>query len=308
MPVDTNANENGNTSTNTSANLNANINEHAPRNMVQQVLPFALIHGEAVLEKPQDLFIPPDALEIMLENFSGPLDLLLYLIRKQKFNILDLPILPITKQYIEYVYLMKTLKLELAAEYLVMAATLAEIKSRLLLPKQTIENEDVDPRAELMRRLKAYEVIKESADKVDGLPRLERDLYIAQATLADNFQVRTQHADVNMNELLSALSGVIKRSQALAHHQIKKETLSTRERMSAILLSLRKNQQGHQNIVFIEFSQLFALDEGRTGVVVTFLAILALIKESLITCLQADIYGQIQISLPSANIQEGMTR
>jgi len=181
---------------------NRDLNPELSHNMVQQVLPFALIHGEAVLEKPQDLFIPPDALEVMLENFSGPLDLLLYLIRKQKFDILDLPILPITKQYMEYVQLMKELKLELAAEYLVMAAALAEIKSRLLLPKQTVEDDEDDPRAELIRRLQAYEVIKNAAEKVDAIPRLERDIYIAQAVLADNFQVRTVQADVSMSELL----------------------------------------------------------------------------------------------------------
>jgi len=270
------------------------------------VLPFALIHGKAVLEKPQDLFIPPDALEVMLENFSGPLDLLLYLIRKQKFDILDLPILPITKQYMEYVQLMKALKLELAAEYLVMAAALAEIKSRLLLPKQTIEDNEEDPRAELIRRLKAYEVIKNASEQIDEIPRLERDVYIAEATLADNFQARTVQANVSMSELLQALSGVIKRTQALAHHHIKKEALSTRERMSAILAKLKQQQESSEvnasSKAFIEFSQFFTSAEGRQGVVVTLLAILELIKESLITCVQSEVYGQIQISLPSGTV------
>jgi segregation and condensation protein A len=264
------------------------------RQMVQQVLPFALIRGEAFIKKPHDLFIPPDALEIILESFEGPLDLLLYLIRKQKFDILDLPIAPITTQYMTYVELMKDVKLELAAEYLVMAAILAEIKSRLLLPKQIVDDEEVDPRAELVRRLQEYEVIKKAALEVDELPRLERDVHIGNAGLADNFKPKIISADVELSELVNALQDIIKRTKAFEHHHIQKEKLSTRERMTHILQQLKNASEDEP---FIEFSQLFNLTEGKQGVVVTFLAILELIKESVINCVQAQIYGKIQVIL-----------
>ncbi|WP_440875422.1 segregation and condensation protein A [Thalassotalea sp. PLHSN55] len=263
--------------------------------MVQQVLPLALIRGEAFVEKPQDLFIPPDALEVILESFEGPLDLLLYLIRKQKFDILDLPIAPITTQYMQYVELMKEIKLELAGEYLVMAAILAEIKSRLLLPKKVVEQGEEDPRAELVRRLQEYEVMKNAAQDLNELEQVDRDVFVGQVKLADNFQAKLMDADVSMAELVNALKSVLKRSEAFEHHHIKKEMLSTRERMSAILHQL---QQSTEN-VFIEFSQLFSVHEGRQGIVVTFLAILELIKESMIECVQAQLYGQIQVRLKS---------
>ena len=269
-------------------------NQEPDRDMVQQVLPFAMIRGEAFLEQPKDLFIPPDALAIILEQFEGPLDLLLYLIRKQKFDILDLPIAPITAQYMKYVELMKGVKLELAAEYLVMAAILAEIKSRLLLPKQIIEDEEEDPRAELVRRLKEYEIIKNAAVQLDELPRLERDNHLVEVALANNFIPRAVHPDVDFSELLNALNGILKRTAAFEHHHIKKEVLSTRERMTAILVQLSKVTNDQP---FFEFSQLFNVSEGRTGVVVTFLAILELIKESLIECVQSQVYGQIQLKL-----------
>ncbi|NQZ83487.1 MAG: segregation/condensation protein A, partial [Colwellia sp.] len=222
--------------------------------MQQQVLPFALIRGKAFVEKPHDLFIPPDALEIILESFEGPLDLLLYLIRKQKFDILDLPIAPITKQYMEYVDLMKNIKLELAAEYLVMAAILAEIKSRLLLPKQVVEDVEVDPRAELVRRLQEYEITKHAAEELDKLPRLERDVHIADAALANDFQFRTLDAEVGLDELMGALQDVMKRTKALEHHHIQREALSTRERMAYVLSQLKQTSPKEP---FIEFSQLF---------------------------------------------------
>jgi len=269
-------------------------NDANQREMVQQVLPFALIRGEAVIKKPHDLFIPPDALEIILESFEGPLDLLLYLIRKQKFDILDLPIAPITTQYMTYVELMKDVKLELAAEYLVMAAILAEIKSRLLLPKQIVDDEEVDPRAELVRRLQEYEVIKQAAQDVDQLPRLERDVQIASAGLADNYKAKIVSSDVDLSELVNALQDIIKRTKAFEHHHIRKEALSTRERMTQILIAL-KNTSDHKP--FIEFSQLFNITEGKQGVVVTFLAILELIKESMIQCVQTQVYGTIQVRL-----------
>jgi len=262
--------------------------------MVQQVLPLALIYGEAFIEKPQDLFIPPDALEIILESFEGPLDLLLYLIRKQKFDILNLPIAPITQQYIKYVELMKEVKLELAAEYLVMAAILAEIKSRLLLPKQTVDNEEVDPRAELVRRLQEYEIFKHAAQELDQLPRLDRDVFIASTSLANNFQLKTVDADVDLGELVAALHDVMKRTKALEHHHIQKEALSTRERMAVILTQL---QNTPEHAPYVEFSQLFHIKEGRQGVVVTFLALLELLKESLVECIQAQVFGPIQVKI-----------
>jgi segregation and condensation protein A len=268
-----------------------------PRDMVQQVLPLALIRGEIVVNKPQDLFIPPDALEVILESFEGPLDLLLYLIRKQKFDILDMPIAPITTQYMQYIELMKEIKMELAAEYLVMAAILMEIKSRLLLPKQAVVEEDEDPRAELVRRLQEYEVIKSAAQQLDGIPRLERDTFQASVELSEDFQAAVFQADVELNELVSALQGILKRTKALEHHHIEKESLSTRERMSAILAHLKRAATTAN--AFVEFSALFSVQEGRQGVVVTFLAILELIKESLIECIQTTIFGQLRVRLPA---------
>jgi segregation and condensation protein A len=264
--------------------------------MVQQVLPLALIRGEAVVEKPQDLFIPPDALEVILESFEGPLDLLLYLIRKQKFDILDMPIAPITIQYMQYIELMKEIKMELAAEYLVMAAILMEIKSRLLLPKQVVDEEDDDPRAELVRRLQEYEIIKNASQQLDQIPRLERDIFYAHAELAESFQAATFEAEVDLSELVTALQGVLKRTQAYEHHHIEKESLSTRERMSLILAHLKRASLTTSS--FVEFSELFKVEEGRHGVVVTFLAILELIKESLIECLQTQVFGQLRVRLP----------
>ncbi|TKB45144.1 segregation and condensation protein A [Thalassotalea mangrovi] len=256
--------------------------------MQQQVLPLALVHGEAVVEKPQDLFIPPDALEIILEAFEGPLDLLLYLIRKQKFDIIDLPIADITHQYMEYVEVMKSLKLELAAEYLVMAAILAEIKSRLLLPKTTVEDDEEDPRAELVRRLQEYEVIKQAAEEIEQLPRLERDIHLTNVDLPESYKPRVVEVQVDLQDLMLAMQGVLKRAEAFEHHHIQRENLSTRERMSEILSRL-------QSAGFVEFSQLFQVQEGRSGVVVTFLAILELIKESLIECVQSQVFGRIQV-------------
>jgi len=262
--------------------------------MQQQALPLAFIRGEALVEKPQDLFIPPDALEIILESFEGPLDLLLYLIKKQKFDILDIPIAPITTQYMSYVELMKNVKLELAAEYLVMAAILMEIKSRLLLPKQHVDDEEVDPRAELVRRLQEYEVIKDAAQILDKLPRIERDIQLVQVGFAENFTLQSQLSDVDLAELVGALQGILKRNQAFTHHHIAKEALSTRERMSSILAMLRA-QDSEDN--FVDFVDLFDVEEGKQGVVVTFLAILELIKESFIECIQSSVFGQINVRL-----------
>jgi len=261
--------------------------------MAQQPLPFALIKGEVLVEKPQDLFIPPDALEVILDAFEGPLDLLLYLIKKQKFDILDLPIAPITEQYMQYVDLMKSVKLELASEYLVMAAILAEIKSRLLLPKQHVEEEEQDPRAELIRRLQEYEVFKKAANNLDDIPRVERDIHLAQASFAKGSSITSLHCDVDLKDLVNALQGVLKRTKAFEHHHIQKERLSTRERMSKIL-ALLKEQQATE---FLPFEHFFTPAEGRSGVVVTFLAILELIKDGMLNVIQNEAFGRINIRL-----------
>ena len=258
---------------------------------VQQVLPLAFVRGEAVLERPEDLFIPPDALEVLLEAFEGPLDFLLYLIRRHKFDIVDLPVNEITLQYMEYINLMQELNFELAAEYLVMAAMLAEIKSRLLLPKREAEQtEELDPRAELVRRLQEYEQFKLAATQLDAVPRQERDFFPTHAALADNFAPFVIEPDVSLAELVLALQDVFKRTKDFQHHQIQKEQLSTRERMSRILELLRQQP-------VLAFGQCFALQEGRQGVVVTFLAVLELVKEKLITLTQVESYGQIHLKL-----------
>ncbi len=258
---------------------------------VQQVLPLAFVRGEAVLERPEDLFIPPDALEVLLEAFEGPLDFLLYLIRRHKFDIVDLPVNEITLQYMEYINLMQELNFELAAEYLVMAAMLAEIKSRLLLPKREAEqSEEVDPRAELVRRLQEYEQFKLAATQLDAVPRQERDFFQTHAALADNFAPYVIEPEVSLAELVLALQDVFKRTKDFQHHQIKKEQLSTRERMSRILELLRQQP-------VLAFGQCFAAQEGRQGVVVTFLAVLELVKEKLITLTQVESYGQIHLKL-----------
>ena len=258
---------------------------------VQQPLPLAFINGEALIEKPEDLFIPPDALEVILETFEGPLDLLLYLIRKQKFDITVLPIADVTKQYMEYVDAMMALKLELAAEYLLMAAILAEIKSRLLLPKRSDDNdEEEDPRAELIRRLKEYELVKQAAEDLDTQPRLERDVFKAQVETSENVAPIRVEPDISLAEIVLAFSAAMKRAQAFEHHTIEKEALSTRERMSLILSVLT-------NVEYTPLERLFTLEEGKAGVVVCFLAILELVKEQLILCIQAGPYAKIHVKL-----------
>lgn len=258
---------------------------------VQQPLPLAFVHGEALLEKPEDLYIPPDALEVILETFEGPLDLLLYLIRKQKFEIASLPVLQITKQYMEYVELMKDLKLELAAEYLLMAAILAEVKSRVLLPKRPDAEEDEDdPRAELIRRLKEYELIKHAAEELDSIPRQERDLFSATADTSELVQPIRILPEVQLQELVVAFQSAMQRAKAFEHHQIERETLSTRERMSLILQTLNKQE-------YTGFDKLFRAKEGKAGVVVTFLAILELSKEKLIELVQAEPFANVHVRL-----------
>lgn len=262
-----------------------------PSTPIQQPLPLAFVNGEALIEKPEDLFIPPDALEVILETFEGPLDLLLYLIRKQKFDITTLPVADITKQYMSYVEVMKTLKLELAAEYLLMAAILAEIKSRLLLPKRSDDSEEEeDPRAELIRRLKEYELVKEAAESLDLQPRMERDLFRAKAEVSEEVTPLRVEPDVSMQELVLAFSSAMQRAAAFEHHTIEREALSTRERMSMILEQLTTQ-------AYTPLESLFTIEEGKAGVVVSFLAILELVKEQLIFCVQAGPYARIHVKL-----------
>ena len=258
--------------------------------MIQQALPLAFVRGEAVIEKPQDLFIPPDALEIFLEAFEGPLDFLLYLIKKQKFDIVDLPIQEITLQYMEYVDLMRDMKLELAAEYLVMAAMLAEIKSRMLLPRNHLDDEnEEDPRAELIRRLQEYEVFKQAAEDLDNLPRIDRDVYTPNIEIPDEIQPEVLHPEVDIQELVVAFQAIVKRAKAFTHHEITPEVLSTRERMSQLLELLSKHND------FLPFQDLFDVTEGKSGVVVTFLAVLELVKESLLEVVQSAAYSQLHV-------------
>ena len=238
--------------------------------------PLALVGGKPFTTTPNDLFIPPDALQVFLQAFEGPLDLLLYLIRKHKFEIVDLPIFEITEQYMEYVEVMKELDLDLASEYLLMAAILAEIKSRILLPVTWVEQtEEEDPRAALVERLKEYERYKSVAIELDDLPRLERDYQVAHVALAPNLAPVVLPNEVNLNQIFDAFDQVMKRVNSLTHHKIERERLSTRERMTKIMAQLIDVDQ-------LYFYQLFNYQEGRGGIVVSFIAILELAKEQLI--------------------------
>jgi segregation and condensation protein A len=248
----------------------------------------ALVAGQPVTELPVDLYIPPEALEVFLETFQGPLDLLLYLIKKQNLDILDIPIAEVTRQYMEYVDLMKAFNLELAAEYLVMAALLAEIKSRLLLPRPVDpETEENDPRAELIRRLQEYEQIKMAAETFEQMPQLDRDIFWASVQVSDN-EIPKPQPEINLKELLLAFAEVMQRVALNKKHAIKRDNLSIRERMSKILDRLRADQ-------FVEFHQLFTINEGKLGVVVTFIAMLELLKQSLIQVVQQEPYSPIHI-------------
>jgi len=253
----------------------------------------AVVRGIPVTELPRDLYIPPDALEVFLETFEGPLDLLLYLIKKQNLQILDIPIAEITRQYMEYVELMKELHLELAAEYLVMAAMLAEIKSRMLLPRpEGLDEEDEqDPRADLIRRLLEYERYKQGAEALDAMPRLGRDIFPVKIPAPERPVVKLTPT-IDLNDLISAFSEVLQRAEMYSHHHIQREVLSVRERMSNVLSALEERQ-------FTQFSDLFTPEEGRMGVVVSFLAILELVKESLVELIQNEPYGQIYVRVPS---------
>jgi segregation and condensation protein A len=265
------------------------ITETPPAETV--VPPVAMVRGTPLTEWPKDLYIPPDALEVFLETFEGPLDLLLYLIRRQNLEILDIPIAEITRQYMEYVELMKGLRLELAAEYLVMAAMLAEIKSRMLLPRpKNEEGEEADPRAELIRRLQEYERFKKAAEDLDALPRVERDTFVVELEPPPRGGPRPQPA-VSMKELLLALKDVLVRAEMFSNHHVQMEPLSVRERMSSVLSAVSADK-------FTGFTTLFNPEEGKLGVVVTFLAVLELIKELLIEIVQTEPYGPIYVRAP----------
>lgn len=270
---------------------------HLNADHVQEEMPFALVDGEKVEEFPQDLYIPPDALEVFLEAFEGPLDLLLYLIKRQNVDIRDIPIAHITEQYMEYVELMKALQLELAAEYLVMAAMLAEIKSRVLLPRPPAEDDDEeDPRADLIRRLQEYEQFKQAAEDIDDLPRMGRDVHQASAKKPDMNIIKPE-PEVDMKELLIALRDVLKRAEMFSSHQVKFEALSVRERMGKVLERISAQS-------FTDFAKLFDPEEGRSGVVVTFLAIMELAKESLLEIIQSDCYGPIHVRAKTGQSHE----
>ena len=259
----------------------------------QGEMPFAVVDGEPITTLPQDLYIPPYALQVFLEAFEGPLDLLLYLIRRQNIDILDIPVAEITKQYVQYIEMMTDMQLELAGEYLVMAAMLAEIKSRMLLPRPvTEEEEEEDPRAELVRRLQEYERFKQAAQDISDLPRLERDVFVAVVDAPDR-KVVAKLPDVTMKELLLAFHDVLKRAEMFSNLKLQREPLSTRQRMSEILTRIKAGQ-------FTIFADLFDAEEGRMGVAVTFIAILELLKEAVIEVVQSEEFGPLHIRAASS--------
>ena len=257
----------------------------------QQEMPFAFVHGTAVTEVPRDLYIPPDALEVFIEAFEGPLDLLLYLIRRQNLDILDIPIAEITRQYVEYVDLMRDLRLELAGEYLVMAATLAEIKSRLLLPRPVVseEDEEADPRADLVRRLQEYERYRRAAEALDDLAREGRDFFVAGVD-ASAIEPWRPPPLVSLEDLVAAFADMMSRAAMFSAHHIAREPLSVRERMASVLERFAPDGAGN-----VEFTSLFTPAEGRAGVVVTLLAILELWRERLIDLVQTGPFAPIHV-------------
>ena len=252
-----------------------------------------LVNGEALDNWPQDLFIPPDALEVFLETFQGPLDLLLYLIRRQNLDILDIPVALITRQYMEYVELMRKLRLDLAAEYLVMAATLAEIKSRMLLPRTETseEGEEEDPRAALVRRLQEYERFSNAGQDISKLPRLERELYLVSAEFDDPEPVKIE-SRASLNDLVVAFRSVIERSELNRNFAIGREGLTVREKMTHILERLRDRK-------FVKFEDLFVADEGRLGLVVSFIAILEMVRDDMLVLVQNEPFASIHLSAAS---------
>ena len=251
-------------------------------------MPFAVVQGEPYTQIPKDLYIPPEALEVFLEAFEGPLDLLLYLIRRHNLDILDISIAEITKQYMAYIGVLDELQFELAAEYLVMAAILAEIKSRMLLPRpgEDAEEED-DPRAELMRRLQEYERFKKAAEDLDDLPREGRDFVLTEVFIEDNKVIQVP-PNVNLQDMLTALLDVLSRAELFSHHRIQKEPLSVRERMTQIIDRLRDNP-------YLNFTRFFTVEEGRRGVVVTFIALMELTREQIVDIVQNEPLGSIYV-------------
>jgi segregation and condensation protein A len=254
----------------------------------EQPVPVAHIHGEPLLELPQDLYIPPDALELVLETFQGPLDLLLYLIRKHNLDVLDIPMAELTRQYIGYIEMMQKHRLELAADYLLMAAVLIEIKSRMLLPRppKIGEESDEDPRAELMRRLLEYEQMKLAAQKLNELPQAGRDFEIVQVLIENTVSVRLP--EVSVEDLRLAWLGLLARAKLNTHHKVRREQLSVREQMTHILRSLQGGE-------FVEFDKLFDAEGGVPKLIVTFIAILELAKEYLVEIQQSETLGNIYV-------------
>jgi segregation and condensation protein A len=253
----------------------------------QSEMPFALVQGEPLSVIPQDLYIPPDALLIFLDAFEGPLDLLLYLIKRQNIDVLNIPIAAITQQYMEYIHLMDELELELAAEYLVMASMLAEIKSRMLLPRPAESADEDDPRAELIRRLQEYEQFKKAAEDLDAIDRLERDIYLTDIEIPQ-IEIKIPLPEVQLKDLLAAFRDVVNRAEQFASHHLEREPLSVRDRMVIVLSKISADR-------FTSFGDFFDISEGRMGVVVSFLAILELLKESLIELVQSEPYAPIYI-------------
>ena len=264
---------------------------------VQQAeMPFAIVQGQPFTQVPKDLYIPPDALEVFLEAFEGPLDLLLYLIRRQNLDILDIPIADITEQYMGYIAMLEDMQFELAAEYLVMAAILAEIKSRMLLPRlQSDEDDEDDPRAELVRRLQEYERFKQAAENLDDLPREGRDFVVASAFMTEQHIVQIP-PEVDLGDMLDALKDVLGRAELFGSHHVQMEPLSVRERMTSIIDLLRKNP-------YMDFQYFFTAEEGRMGVVVTFLALMELTRERIVDIIQNEPMGQIYVKSPESSAQ-----
>ena len=250
-------------------------------------MPFAIVQGVPLSEVPKDLYIPPDALEVFLEAFAGPLDLLLYLIKRQNLDILDIPIARVTSQYITYIELMEELHLELAGEYLLMAAMLAEIKSRMLLPGLNDDEDEEDPRAELVRRLQEYEIYKQAAQNIDALPRLDRDSFIAIANFPDK-RIPARSPEVSLDTILQSFAEVLQRAEVYSHHQVQWEPLSVREHMVTILDSIDADQ-------FTDFKDLFVVEKGKAGIIVVLLALLELVKEALVEIVQNETNGPIYI-------------
>lgn len=259
----------------------------------QGELPFALIQGEPLTVIPQDLYIPPNALEVILEAFEGPLDLLLYLIKRQNIDILEIPLEDTTRQYMEYIDLMQNLKIELASEYLLMAAMLAEIKSRMLLPRPTESEDEEDPRAELIRRLQEYERFKTAAQNIDEMPRINREIHLTNVELPEMHQDKPL-PEIELRDVLFAFKDAMARAEMYSHHHIQREALSVRERMTNVLSMISADG-------FTDYTSLFTIEEGRRGVVVTLLAILELVKEQLIDLVQSEAFAPIHLKAAGAD-------